>query len=167
MEIQMTFQRSLIAAFLLVAFSQHVQTAELASRKLNGALSVTAEHDCAPWDGPAFGLWIPAERFGGRSNSWIYLRIWRAPEKSQATFIFPDQSQGQGVGVAIYYLDLKSPQSIVWQKQPRQELKGKVRFLRVNRNEPVLAEFDFFSEKAIHLKGSFEARWINKGAICG
>ena len=163
----MNYRLLLIATFLSVTCSQDVQTAELNSNKSNGELSVTSEHDCAPWDGAAFSLWIPAERFGGRSNSWIYFRIWKAPEKSQTTFIFPDQSQEPRVGTVIYYLDLKSPQSIVWQKQPRQELKGKASFFRVNRNEPVLGEFDFLSEKNIHLKGSFEAQWINKGARCG
>ncbi|BFM38226.1 hypothetical protein [Synechocystis sp. LKSZ1] len=163
----MKYRPLLIATFLAVTYLQGAQPAELDSNKSNGELKVTVEHDCAPWDGAAFGLWIPAEKFGGRSNSWIHLRIWRAPEESRTTFIFPDQSQGQEIGTVMYYLDLKLPQSIVWQKQPRQELKGKVRFTRVNNNESVLGEFDFLSERNIHLKGNFEARWINKRALCG
>lgn len=127
--------------------------------------AATVERDCAPWDGAAFGLWIPAENFGGKPDSWIYLRIWHQPEKSRTTFFFPDKTGKNGR--VIYYLDLKSPQSIVWQKQPRQELNGQVHFIRVNEKESVLGEFDFLSEGNIHLKGNFEAQWINKIVLCG
>lgn len=128
-------------------------------------LSATVEHDCAPWDGAAFGLWIPAARFGGNPDSWIYLRIWQDPDKSKTSFVFSDKT-GK-IGNVRYYLALKSPQLIVWEKQPHQELKGQVRFIRINESESVLGEFDFLSEKSIHLKGNFEARWINKMALCG
>jgi hypothetical protein len=126
-----------------------------------GGPPTTAEHDIAPWDGPAFGIWIPAEQFGGKPDSWIYMRIWDAPEKSQKKLVFPDKSMR--LGAVMYFLDLKMPRLLDWKSQPRQELKGWVRFIRANSMQPVVGEFDFLSEEAIPLKGRFEAQWINKG----
>jgi hypothetical protein len=63
----------------------------------------------------------------------------------------------------MYFLDLKTPRSLDWKCQPRQELKGWVRFIRANSLQSVVGEFDFLSEEAIALKGRFEAQWINKG----
>jgi len=125
-----------------------------------GGQPSTAEHDIAPWDGPAFGLWIPAEQYGGKADSWIYLRIWDEPEKSEKKFVFPDESMK--VGAAKYFLDLKSPRSLDWSSQPRQELKGWVRFIRSNSLQAVVGDFEFVSEEAIFLRGRFEAKWINK-----
>ena len=126
-----------------------------------GDLRTTVEHDIAPWDGPAFGLWIPAETLGGEADSWVYLRIWDAPEKSQKKFIFPDNTMK--LGAVKYFLDLKSPSGVDWGSQPRQELKGWVRFSKVNGSEPVVGELNFVSEEDTLLKGQFEAQWINKG----
>jgi len=125
-----------------------------------GGPPTMAEHDIAPWDGPAFGLWIPAEQYGGKADSWIYLRIWNSPERSQTKFVFPDKSMK--VGAVKYFLDLKSPRSLDWTSQPRQELKGWVRFIRSNSQQAVVGDFEFVSEEAISLKGRFEAEWINK-----
>ena len=55
-----------------------------------------AEHDIAPWDGPAFGIRIPAEQFGGKPDSWIYMRIWQALEQSHKELFFPDKSMRLG-----------------------------------------------------------------------
>jgi hypothetical protein len=126
-----------------------------------GDSRTTVEHDIAPWDGPAFSLWIPAETFGGKPDSWIYLRIWNAPEKSQKKFVFPDETMK--LGAVKYFLDLKSPRAVDWKSQPREELKGWVQFIKANRRQPVVGEFDFLSEEATLLNGRFEAQWINKG----
>jgi hypothetical protein len=106
-----------------------------------GGPPTTVEHDIAPWDGPAFGIWIPAAQFGGKPDSWIYIRIWDAPEKSQKKVAFPDKSMR--LGAVMYFLDLKSPRLLDWKRQPRQELKGWVRLVRANSRQPVVGEFDF------------------------
>lgn len=67
------------------------------------------------------------------------------------------------LGAVVYFLDLKSPRLLDWKSQPRQELKGWVRFMRVTSRQPVVGEFDFVSEEAMLLKGRFKAQWINKG----
>ncbi|MFO0011159.1 MAG: hypothetical protein ACK553_00290 [Planctomycetota bacterium] len=124
------------------------------------------EHDIAPWDGAAFSLWIPAEQFGGKPYSWIYLRIWKSPEESaQEKFVFPDESMK--IGRVMYFMDLQSPRSINWKNQPREELKGWVRFSQSKSDQPVLGEFDFVSEKRISLKGKFEAQWVSEGWLKG
>lgn len=151
-----------LIAFLLSGISsQSVRSFGSDLEQQKGGSLATVEHDVAPWDGPAFGLWIPAERFGGKRDSWIYLRIWSAPEKSERKFVFPDKSVK--IGAVVYFLDLKSPQLLDLQSQPRQEVKGWVRFIKVNHEQPVVGEFDFVSEQAISLKGRFEAQWISKG----
>jgi len=65
------------------------------------------EHDCAPWDGPAFGLWIPAKDLGGPKDSWISIRIWQRPEASRGQFTFPERSPRQK-GSAMLFLKLPS-----------------------------------------------------------
>jgi hypothetical protein len=155
--------RGLLTAILLLSIvcSASAQNLGPVPGQPRGGPPTTAEHDIAPWDGPAFGIWIPAEQFGGKPDSWIYLRIWDAPEKSLKKVDFPDKSMR--LGRVAYFLDLKTPRSLDWKSQPRQELKGWVRFMRANGKQPVIGEFDFVSEDAISLKGRFEAQWINKG----
>ncbi len=125
------------------------------------------EHDCAPWDGPAFGLWIPAKDLGGTKDSWISIRIWQRPEASRGQFTFPERSPRQK-GSAMLFLKLPSPRAINWQQQPRQELVGRVRFIRISDHGDVLGELDFSSNQTIHLHGRFVARWISaQRAGCG
>ncbi|MFN7616840.1 MAG: hypothetical protein ACK5RM_11835 [Pseudanabaena sp.] len=88
------------------------------------------------------------------------MKIWDAPENSQKKFVFPDKSVSRNLGTLTYFLNLKSPHLVDWQSQPRQELKGWVRFIKANRKQPVVGEFDFVSEKTISLKGRFESQWI-------
>jgi hypothetical protein len=128
-------------------------------------LPATAEHDIAPWDGPAFNVWIPVEKNGGRPDSWINVRIWKEPGKSKTKFVFPDETMK--IGAAIYYSDLVSPRAIDWQTQPRQSVKGWVRFSQVNSDQPILGEFEFVTENAIPLKGRFEAQWLNRSWLGG
>jgi hypothetical protein len=156
---------SLLAAILLLSFgySPSAQGLGPVPGQPGGGPPAMAEHDIAPWDGPAFGIWIPAEQFGGKPDSWIYLRIWDAPERSQKKVVFPDKSMKSGT--VMYFLDLKAPRLLDWTSQPRQGLKGWVRFMRANSRQPVVGEFDFVSEEAISLKGRFEAQWINKGRL--
>ncbi|MEW6357484.1 MAG: hypothetical protein AB1696_14230 [Planctomycetota bacterium] len=141
----------------VVSLSLGLQGAQVAAND-GATLTATVEHDFAPWDSPAFALWISADKCGGQTNSWIYLRIWQEPEKSKRLFVFPDKTAK--IGAVIYYPNLKSRQSINWEKQPRQELKGSVRFTRVSEKEPVLGEFDFISDQNVHLQGKFEAQWV-------
>jgi len=120
----------------------------------------TVEHDIAPWCGAAFTVWIPVGKNGGRTDSWINVRIWKEPRKSKTKFVFPDETMK--IGAATYYSDLVSPRTIDWTTQPRQSVKGWVRFSQVNSDQPILGEFEFVTENAIPLKGQFEAHWLNR-----
>lgn len=124
-----------------------------------------AEQDCAPWDGPAFGLWIPAASLGGADDSWIYLRIWRQPEQAAGVFPFP-LTANRFQGAVTYLLELPSPREIRWQSQPRQGLSGQVRFDRINRREAVRGELDFRTDQRVHLRGPFVARWLPGSRPC-
>lgn len=119
----------------------------------------TVEHDNAPWCGAAFTVWIPAGKSGGRTDSWINVRIWKAPGESKMKFVFPDEAMK--TGSATYYTELESPVALDWKTQPRQSVKGWIRFSQVSSDQPILGEFDFVTENAIPLKGQFEAQWLN------
>lgn len=162
----------LLAALLVMTVQ--ATPAELASLHYSSQASLAtakrtkqafAERDCAPWDGPAFAVWISGEGVGGKPDSWIYLRIWRRPENSLGRFTFPDKSMRQGV--VAYIPELKSPQVINWSKQPSQAVEGSVRLIRVDRDQTILGELDLRSESNIHLRGIFEARWKPKLMACG
>lgn len=125
------------------------------------------EHDCAPWDGPAFGLWIPGAELGGPRESWVHLRIWQRPEDSRGPFTFPESSPRQKGSVRLY-LKRPSPRSLNGQQQPHQDVSGTVRFLQIRDHADVLGELDLSSPQAIHLRGRFVARWISSHrVICG
>ena len=131
------------------------------------APSAIADRDCAPWDGPAFGVWIPGEGLGAPSRSWIYLRIWQSPETSAGRFTFPDRGQRQKGAVRLF-LDLDAPKQLDWKTQPRQELTGSVRFTRVGRTVDVEGELDVVTDRGQRLKGRFSARWIDsQNLVCG
>ncbi|MFN7629311.1 MAG: hypothetical protein ACK5PZ_21000 [Pirellula sp.] len=75
-------------------------------------------------------------------------------------FVFPDEAMK--TGAATYYTELESPVALDWKTQPRQSVKGWIRFSQVSSDQPILGEFDFVTENAIPLKGQFEAQWLNR-----
>ena len=155
-----------ITAIALIGLGVPVTPAEASNRRVGAGPAIgMAEKDCAPWDGPAFGLWIPAASLGGADDSWIYLRIWRQPEQSAGLFQFP-LTASRSQGAVTYLLELPSPQAIRWQSQPRQDLSGHVRFDRINRREAVRGELDFRSDQKVHLRGPFVARWLPGSRPC-
>lgn len=134
----------LLPAIQQEASKQHkIEKANL--QKAKTSMLGIAEKDCAPWDGPAFGLWLPGEGLGVPPKSWIYLRIWKEPRKSLGCFTFPDKTLK--VGVVIYLVKLESPKMIDWQNQARQQFKGSVRFSRVNLDQNILRELDLLLKK--------------------
>lgn len=160
----MIFGGSLMATLLLpFGCSPSDQGPDPAPVLSDGDSRAMAEPDFSPWDGPAFGLWIPADTCGGRPDSWIYVRIWNAPEESEREFVFPDGSLR--LGAATYLLDLEHPHAVDWSSHPRLELKGRVRFIKANRGQPVVGELDFVSEEGALLKGRFHAHWRNEGWV--
>ncbi len=172
------------ALVLSLPYPSVVRNPESDDAQADGALTATVEHDSAPWCGDAFSLWIPAKPYGGSPDSWIHLKIWEPPEQAHRKYVFPDgetdspiivrkgdgtcqivadQSAGRALGAVRYYLDLKTPQSIQWGDQPRQELKGWVRFHQTSSDKPVVGEFDFVSETKVTLQGKFKAEWVTTG----
>jgi hypothetical protein len=124
----------------------------------------TAESDCAPWDGPAYDVWIPGKKFGGESDSWIQIVIWQPVNTSEKKFAFPDLS-GK-LGHAAYFTDLKSYRQANFSSIYHYKLSGTVQFVRVNDRESILGELDLAGEKGLHLQGKFEAAWGMKSASC-
>lgn len=152
---------ALINAFLTLP-------AQAGSEKSRTSPSALVEHDCAPWDGPAFGVWIPAEGLGGAAHSWIYFRIWQRLEDSVGRFSFPNDTLQRQKGAVTYFLNLETPQKLDWQNQSRRALIGNVRFTRVSQTQNVLGEVDFTTDQNVRLRGSFSARWLASRTVgCG
>ncbi|KEF41965.1 MAG: hypothetical protein ER33_08180 [Cyanobium sp. CACIAM 14] len=102
----------------------------------------------------------------GADPSWIHLRLWQPPEQSAGEFSFPLTSSRQK-GAVIYFPGLASPRAIRWQSQPRQNLSGRVRFVRINGREAVEGELDFLTDRKVRLRGTFVARWVPGSPRCG
>ena len=111
----------------------------------------TINRDCAPWDGSAFTLSIPAE-----DGTIIHISIWQSPDiKLPVTFSFPDQT-GQ-IGTAYIRPEL----------HPLQQLSGEVSFKRVEEGIPVEGAFNLETESGKQFKGRFKAEWGNEVVYCG
>lgn len=113
-------------------------------------LPATVNRDCAPWDGPAFTVSIPAE------DAVIHISIYRSPKvRFPVVFSFPDQTLREGN--ALFLLQASSPE----------QLTGMISFQRVNTEKPVEGQFNLFSESGEQFQGTFIARWGDQMAICG
>jgi hypothetical protein len=111
----------------------------------------TINRDCAPWDGSAFTVSIPYD-----STSTIMISIWQSSDiRLPITFSFPDETGQIGLAYILPELD------------PLQQLSGKVRFRRVDGENPVNGEFNLFTEAGQEFKGRFEAEWGDEIVMCG
>ncbi|HZJ22609.1 MAG TPA: hypothetical protein VFD54_04820 [Anaerolineales bacterium] len=112
----------------------------------------TIHKACAPWDGPAFTLFISLN-----DGNFMQVFIWQAADiPVPVTFGFPDQT-GQ-VGFA-YIGPIHEPL--------QQEQSGEVSFQRVEKDVPVEGEFDFRTENGKRFIGKFKAEWDNAIVMCG
>jgi hypothetical protein len=112
----------------------------------------TISRACAPWDGPAFTVFISLN-----DGNSMQVFIWQAADiPVPVTFAFPDQT-GQ-VGFA-YIGPIHEPL--------QQEQSGKVSFKRVEKDMPVEGEFDFRTENGKRFIGKFKAEWDNAIVMCG
>jgi hypothetical protein len=161
----MGYRQVLIAYLFITASLIGMGPLVALSTNKNGKQEATVEADCAPWDGPAYTIWVPAGKVGGKPNSWISISIWQAPDQSATSFTYPDLT-GKG-GHATYWPNLKSHEQVIWSKQSHENLAGKLYLTSINGHKSILGEFDFSTEKDVPLKGKFESRWSNKIAICG
>ncbi len=98
----------IVPAALLLGLSG-LRAAAVPARNAGSSPSATVQHDCAPWDGPAFSLWIPAEGGGGAAPSWLLLRIWQAPQASMGSVSFADPSLRKGS--VMLFRNHRSPRS--------------------------------------------------------
>ena len=112
----------------------------------------TIHRACAPWDGPAFTIFISLN-----DENIMQVFIWQAADiKFPVTFAFPDET-GQ-VGFA-YIGPIHEPL--------QQQQSGEVSFQRVEEDMPVEGEFDLRTENGKRFIGKFKAEWNNATAMCG
>lgn len=139
--------RLALAALLLAALSA-------------GPIAATIQSDCAPWDGPAFRVTIPAASFGaGYDSATISVSIWKAPKiPASTTFdLSVSYSSGEHPGAAM--LSLKPGQS--------ERLNGSVTFESVTDSAPVRGSVDLATKTGTHFKASFIAAWNHVRMLCG
>ena len=135
----------LILAITWISFSSRDQ-------KPMQTFPATIHRACAPWDGPAFTVFIPLD-----DGNVMQIFIWQAADiKFPVTFAFPDET-GQ-IGFA-YIGPIVEPL--------QQEQSGEVSFQRVEEDMPVEGEFDFKIENGERFIGKFKAEWDNGIAMCG
>lgn len=156
----------IVPAALLLGLSS-LRTAAAPARNAGSSPPATVQLDCAPWDGPAFSLWIPAEGVGGPAHAWLHLKIWQDPRASMGRFTFPDSSLRSGKGLVTLVRHLRSPRDTRGPQQRGEALKGSVTFTRVSPTEDVLGELDLTSERNTRLQGRFRAGWVGGPARCG
>ena len=107
--------------------------------------------DCAPWDGAAFTLSIPFD-----TGRLVRVSIYQSPHlQHRVTFSFPDPT-GR-VGEASFHPEFG----------PVAALKGTVTFQAVQEGIPFQGEFDLQSTDGMHLRGHFDATWVDRQALCG
>ena len=112
----------------------------------------TIHRACAPWDGPAFTVFISLN-----DGNVMQVFIWQAADiKFPVTFIFPDPTGQAGFA---YIGPIHEPL--------QQQQSGEVFFKRVEEDMPVEGEFDFRTENGKRFVGEFKAQWDNGIAMCG
>ncbi len=120
-------------------------------------IKATISNTCAPWDGSAFMIAVPAHGLAGASDSAVIrISIWQAPNlKDSVSFRFPDRD-GK-TGNAYYAVGKNMPV----------ELGGRVTFQRVMASAPVRGDFDLVSPAGVRYRAAFEASWTQVHALCG
>ncbi len=115
-----------------------------------------ARIDCAPWDGPAFTLMLPAGNTSGTPGLPLRIAIWEAAAiHAPRDFRFPRDAR---LGAAV----LEPSQG------PAQLLKGSVRIERAVPGLPVQGQFDLSTPQGKRYHGSFQAPWrTSVGTRCG
>jgi hypothetical protein len=106
-----------------------------------------ARRDCAPWDGPAFTLMLPAPGVGGSRDLSLRISIWQAPAiRTPRTLPLP---VGAKLGGAV----LQPPRGQV------QLLQGSVTIDKGVPEAPVQGQFDLTTPQGVRYRGRFRAPW--------
>ena len=143
---------SALIAFILAG----LMAAPTVSKDQPPFCAALAMRDCAPWDGPAFRVFVsePGQTTPNREASWLEIALWRTPDIKRATTItFPDQ--GGKVGLVIF------------EGSASPGVSGTVTFRKAAWGEDVEAEFDFRALDGRHVTGRFRAPWLDDVPLCG
>ena len=123
-------------------------------------IAATIQGDCAPWDGAAFRVTIPAATLGTQKDSAsIGIAIWKSPHiASRTTFRFADgTSPVPDSGAAV-----------LWSKGGQAErLRGSVTFDSVSSDAPVDGAFELTSKSGSRFAAQFHATWLKVRMFCG
>jgi hypothetical protein len=123
-------------------------------------IAATIQNDCAPWDGAAFRVDVPAATLGVRAESaFVSVSVWKSPHiATRTTFHFADGTS------AIP----DSGAAVLWSKGGQAErLRGWVTFESVNGDAPVDGAFELTSKTGARFAASFHATWLTTRMFCG
>lgn len=116
-------------------------------------LPATVTRDCAPWDGSAFTISIPA---GDPRPSNVEISIWHSPDLAGPVIIsFPDETGRDGT--ALYRPAFGDPQP----------MQGWASLLAVHGDHPVEGRFSLATENGNKFSGRFRATWGSEIIFCG
>ena len=152
--------RHQIAVLLIGLASSHVLAGD--APEAIPKQKATIYFSAAPWDGAAYDLEIPLEKYGGASNPVIRVSIWGNPEfDGPQTLVFTGKEDsgggdGKGAGRVLY-------QRILNKSLP-ENLSGTIAFESLKHGKPFIAVYDLTTAKGKNLKGKFHATWGNASA---
>ncbi len=112
----------------------------------------------APWDGPAYELFLPLGDASSTQPPYIRVDIWGNPVfANETTLTLTGRIDPNGSGRATYHLGHSGA--------PPRVLTGTVRFASLKRGVPVSGEFNLLSVDGQSYSGKFTAEWGNKSPL--
>ena len=112
----------------------------------------------APWDGPAYELFLPLGQATSTGRPYIRVDIWGNPVfAKETTLALTGRIDPSGSGRASYHLGQDGAAPRV--------LTGTVRFDALQRGMPVSGDFNLLSADGQSYTGKFTAEWGNKSPL--
>jgi len=123
-------------------------------------IKATIYYSFAPWDGAAYSIEIPLEKSDDAPDPVIRVSIWGYPEyhKPQTIQFTGKEDTGGGPGKG----DGHASYQTIFNKSWPDGLAGQIVFAAIEKGKPVIAAYEFKSEKGKKFKGRFKAVWGNE-----
>ena len=142
--------------FLLAAIATLVIAPSGRTESKAPKCAALAMRDCAPWDGPAFRIFVaePQRPKVDRNAAWMEISIWRVPDiRRNASFTFPDKTGKIG--------------AVLFEGSGMPSVQGTVTFQKAVFGHDVEGAFDFVAPGGRHVTGAFRAPWLDDVPACG
>ncbi len=115
-------------------------------------------HSCAPWDGPAIGIYLTKEpaSCGKTVAPYLSIYIWRGLRTTgPKTIVFKETGDNGGASRCMKANECERATS------------GRVSFVKFDENGNVQGTYEFRFKDGSVEQGSFKAEWCHERVICG